>query len=63
VLPALEDVAHALEAIPVRIAFAFAAGPFGDYEETRAFEEEDLVGVDGDAERGELGFDHAQVGD
>lgn len=62
-LPALEDVAHALEAVAVGVALPFAGGPFGDDEERGALKEEDLVGVDGYAEGGQLGLDDAEVRD
>ena len=53
-LEVLHDVGHALEAVFGGVAEAFGRGPGGDGEEGGAFEEEELFGLDGDAEVGEV---------
>lgn len=62
-LEVLHDVGHALEAVLGRIARRLLGGPRRDGQERGALEEQDLLGLDGDAEVGEVALDDGEVGD
>lgn len=62
-LEVLHDVGHALLAVFCGVVTAFRRGPRRDGEEGRALEEEQLLGLDGNAEVGEVVLNDGEVGD